>query len=320
MVRRLICSSEEDHSQRHGDHRVHVRVGADQREQHVAEQPGVGRQRHHPAEEDGSTTPGARPSDRLGAEARPLVHHQRLEHVTPAPASIWSPDAVNGLGRSCARRMRSIDHVPSQWRDEQDQDRRRVELFAPSRDGQIRNAVPQADGDRQPTIRQALAQVHPAEQREPERHHRDEDRRDPPDGRSSRRPTKPLPIPRSSAPTIAESLNWRRVGRAGLPVPKEVDREEEHPGDREPDRPPSGTGHRFDGDRDAEIHRAPDDVDDHVLPQREAPGGGPRNPGARGRGRYRTGIVGWSKVSRPRRTPWAAGQDILRADEEDRYG
>ena len=93
-----------------------------------------------------------------------------------------------------------------------------------------------------------------------------------PDGTCSDWPntTKPLPTPSSRPPTMSESRSCRRVGtRRASGWRSRSKAMRISAGDCEPDGRHQERRHRLDGDRDAEVRRAPDDVDDgHVRPER----------------------------------------------------
>jgi hypothetical protein len=103
---------------------------------------------------------------------------------------------------------------PAERRDEEDDDAREIERVRavaewPDQEDDTGEADPDADEDEP---REGVVEVEPAQDREPEG---DEAMRIAaiPDGTvSSASPTKPLPIPRRSVPTIAESRHSRAVG------------------------------------------------------------------------------------------------------------
>ena len=156
----------------------------------------------------------------------------------------------------------------------------------PNADGPTRMATPTKPSDdaghRQP--RQPLAEEDPAEDGDPDRHHRDEQRGDARwDGllaegdhahaaaeqqRADDRAVAPLPARRRDGTSDRRGRPTRRAGQ---------------PGDQEPDRGHQERRDRLDGDRDAEVGRAPDHVEDEQPdPDRRA----------RDRGGGRVGIAG----------------------------
>ena len=127
---------------------------------------------------------GGRPRDglRRNAASSPETTAATREHDRAA-ANIWRPVARNGsVGRRHRVRRRVEPGGPRHRRDDERGDPERIEApVAPS---------PRADEDRRPrpcraTIpttaesRQALAEEDPAEDRDPDRHHRDQDAGDP---------------------------------------------------------------------------------------------------------------------------------------------
>ncbi len=69
--------------------------------------------------------------------------------------------------------------------------------------------------------------------------------------------TSALPPTSRNEPTIAAEIQWRSVG----PLPRPEDREQDRPGDEEPERGHQERRDRLDRDLHPEVRRTPDDVD-----------------------------------------------------------
>ncbi len=90
--------------------------------------------------------------------------------------------------------------------------------------------------------------------------------------------TMPMPPPSSRPPTMSESRHSRRVGATKrAAIARERPEQQDRTGDAEADRGHEERRDRLDRDRDPEVGRAPDDVEDeHAQPEPHASSGARR--------------------------------------------
>ena len=132
-----------------------------------------------------------------------------------------------------------------------------------------------------------------------------------PDGMvCSPKATMPMPPPSSRPPTMKESRHSRRVGGTNRPRSRASDQsEQDAAGDREPDRRHEERRDRLDRDRDPQVRRAPDDVQDEHARARCL---GPRYGAGGRRGWHRWLVQGGGSLRLPG-WPSPVGQTTARA-------